>query len=147
MLLNLGEKQFLLILIPFYWFDQKELFNQTQIFLRICPLSYMVRKTNFLSFSVLVSDIVNFLTKKRSSPWISPKILQNNRKAEFSCMWLNLGRKTVFVNIYPLLMVWSITFVLTNPNFTQDFTLFKHGKNNKLSEYFSARFCDSHFSD
>ena len=74
-----GEKQFLLIFIPFYWFDQKQLFKQTQIFLRICPFSNMVRKTNFLSISVLVSEIVTFLTKKRSSPWISPKILQKNR--------------------------------------------------------------------
>ena len=74
-----GEKQFLLILIPFYRFDQKQLFKQTQIFLMICPFSNMVRKTNFLSISVLVSEIVTFLTKKRSSPWISPKILQKNR--------------------------------------------------------------------
>ena len=96
-----GGKTFLLILIPIYWFDQKKLFTQTQIFLRICPLSNMVRKTNFLSISVLVSEIVNFLTKKRSSPWISPKILQNNRKVWLSCMWLNLLRKTVFVNIFP----------------------------------------------
>ena len=32
-----GEKQFLLIFVPFYWFDQKQLFKQIQIFLRICP--------------------------------------------------------------------------------------------------------------
>ena len=54
-----GENCFLLILIHFYWFDQKELFKQIQIF-----------------------------------PGFAP---------------------------------------------------FKHGKKNKLSEYFSARFCDSHF--
>ena len=48
-----GEKQFLLIFIPFYWFDQRQLFKQIQIFLRNCPFSNMVRKTNFLSISVL----------------------------------------------------------------------------------------------
>ena len=32
-----GEKQFLLIFIPFYWFDQKQLYKQNLIFLRICP--------------------------------------------------------------------------------------------------------------
>ena len=68
-----GEKQFLLIFIPFYWFDQKQLFKQIQIFLRICPFSNMVRKTNFLSISVLVSEIVTFMSKKKSSLWISPK--------------------------------------------------------------------------
>ena len=30
-----GEKQFLLIFIPFYWFDQKKLFKKIQIFLSI----------------------------------------------------------------------------------------------------------------
>ena len=49
-----GEKQFLLIFIPFYRFVQN-LFKQIQIFLRICPFSNMVRKINFLSISVLVS--------------------------------------------------------------------------------------------
>ena len=32
-----GEKQFLLIFIPIYLFDQKKLFKQIQIFLRIWP--------------------------------------------------------------------------------------------------------------
>ena len=39
---------------PFYWFDQKKVFKQIQIFLRIFPISNMVRKTNFLSISGLV---------------------------------------------------------------------------------------------
>ena len=34
-----GENQFLLIFVPFYWFVQKQLFKQIQIFLRICPFS------------------------------------------------------------------------------------------------------------
>ena len=32
-----GEKHFMLIFIPFYWFDQKHLFKQNEMFLRICP--------------------------------------------------------------------------------------------------------------
>ena len=32
-----GEKQFLLIIIPFYWFDQKQLFKKIQIFQSTCP--------------------------------------------------------------------------------------------------------------
>ena len=96
-----GEKQFLLIFHPFYWFDQKQLFKQIQIFLRILPSSNMLRKTNFLTISVLVSEIVTFLTKKRGSLWILPKLLQNNRKAYFSCMWLTLGRKTVLLIFLP----------------------------------------------
>ena len=49
------------------WFDQKQLFKQIQIFLRICPFSNMGRKTNFLSISVLISEIVTFMSKKNSS--------------------------------------------------------------------------------
>ena len=62
-----GEKLFLLIFIRFDWFDQKNLLKQIQIFLRICPFSNMVRKTNFLSFSGLVSEIVTFMSKKNCS--------------------------------------------------------------------------------
>ena len=43
-------------------------------------------------------------------------------------MWLTLWRKTIFVNIYPLLLVCSKTVFLTNPNFPQDLSLFKHCK-------------------
>ena len=62
-----GEKQFLLIFIPFNWFDQKYLFKQIQIFLRICHFSNIVRKTNFLSIYVLVSAIATFMSKKKCS--------------------------------------------------------------------------------
>ena len=58
-----GEKQFLLIFVPFYWFGQKKLFKQIYIFLQILLFSNMFRKTNFLSISVLVWDIVIFWLK------------------------------------------------------------------------------------
>ena len=61
-----GEKQFLLIFIPFYWFDQKLLFKLIQISSGFVPLKHG-KKKKFLSISVLVSEIVPFLTKKRSS--------------------------------------------------------------------------------
>ena len=62
-----GEKLFLLIFVPFYWFDQKKLFKQIQIFLWICPFSNLLRTTNFLSISMELSERVTFWTKKRSS--------------------------------------------------------------------------------
>ena len=103
-----GEKQFLLIFIRFYWFDQKNLLKQIQIFLRICPFSNMVRKTNFLSISVLVSEIVIFMSKKKSSLWISTaKYFKTTERLSLASMWLTLWRKTVFVNIYPLLLILS----------------------------------------
>ena len=61
-----GEKQFLLIFIHFYWFDQKEWLIKSK-FSTGFHLSKMTGKTNFLSISVLVSEIVNFMSKKESS--------------------------------------------------------------------------------
>ena len=99
----------------------------------------MLRKTNFLIISVLLSEIATFLTKKRSSLWISPKLLQNNRKTQFSCLWLNLRKIIFFLEFVPF--YWFDQKVLF-----QKFLIllriypFKHVKKNKLSDYFSAPF-------
>ena len=74
MWLTLWKKKFLLLFIPFYWFEKKKVVKKNLNFL-------MVRKTNFLSISVLVSTIVTFMSKKKGSLRISFKMLQNNRKA------------------------------------------------------------------
>ena len=62
-----GEKQFFLIFVPFYLFDQNQLFKQIPNFPQNIPFSNMLRKTIFLSISVLISEIVTFLSKKRCS--------------------------------------------------------------------------------
>ena len=77
--LALWRNIFLLIYIPFYWFDQKKLFKTNPNFTQDLPLPNMVRKTNFLSTSVLVSEIVTFMSKKKRSLWISAKMLQKKR--------------------------------------------------------------------
>ena len=69
-------------------------------------------------------------------------MLQNNRKAQFKSLWLTLWGKTVFVNNYPLLLV---NCCLNKYKFSFEYAPFKHGKKNKLFEYFSARFGNSHF--
>ena len=99
----------------------------------------MLRKTNFLIISVLLSEIATFLTKKRSSLWISPKLLQNNRKTQFSCLWLNLRKIIYFFEFVPfywfdqkVLFQKFLILLRINP--------FKHVKKNKLSDYFSAPF-------
>ena len=97
----------------------------------------MLRKTNFLIISVLLSEIATFLTKKRGSLWISPKLLQNNRKTQFSCLWLNLRKIIFFLEFGPF--YWFDQKVLF-----QNFLIllriypFKHVKKNKLSDYFRA---------
>ncbi len=60
-----GKKnKFLLIYVPFYRFDQNDLFKQIQNFLRFFPFLNMLRKTNFLGISVLLSEIVTFGIKR-----------------------------------------------------------------------------------
>ncbi len=98
-----GKNKFLLIFPTFYWFDQNQLFKQIQIYLRIYPFSNLLRKTNFLSISVLLSDIVTFLTKTRRYLWISPKKLQNNRKYSLAVCGSICGEKQfllIFVPFY-----------------------------------------------
>ena len=100
--ISLGRKTVLKkYFFPFYWFDQHQLFKQIHIFLRIFTFSNMVRKTNFLSISVLVSEIVTFLINKRSSLGISPKMLQINRKAQYSSMWLTFQKKQFLLIFIP----------------------------------------------
>ena len=77
-----------------------------QIFLWNCPFSNLLRNTNFPRISEFLSESVNFLTKKRSFQWISPKTLQNNRKKEFSCMSVILRRKTILVNLIYVQFYW-----------------------------------------
>ena len=53
----------------------------------------MVRKTNFLSIYVLVSEIATFKSKKKSSLWISPKMLQNNWEPDLAVCGSLFGEK------------------------------------------------------
>ena len=90
MWLYLGRNFFLLIFPLFYRFDPKKLFKQIQIFLRISPFSNMLRKTNFLSISMLFSERVTFLSQKRISLWILQKYFKTKEKhslAECGSLW------------------------------------------------------------
>ena len=57
-----GEKQFLLIYVALYWFDQNLLFNKSKFFSVYAPFKHG-KKPNFLSISVVLSEIVSFLLK------------------------------------------------------------------------------------
>ena len=93
-----GEKQFLLILSHLTDLIQNICLNKSKYFSEF--FHFKNGKKNKLSeYFIAVSERATFLTKKRNSLWISPKILQNNRKIYFSSMWLTLWRKPVFFNI------------------------------------------------
>ena len=95
-----GEKKFLLIFVHFYSFDQKHLFKQIQIFLRTCPFPNMFKK-NFLSISVLFSGIINSWTTKRSSLWMSPKMLQTTEKYSLVLCGSLWGEKQFLLIFFP----------------------------------------------
>ena len=107
-----GEKQvFFLIFPPFYRFDQKQLFKQILIFIRICPFQTCLGK-NFLSVSVLFSEIVTFWTKKwKFSVNYPPKCFKTTQKHSSAVCGSLWGEKLVFVNISLLLLIWSKIFV------------------------------------
>ena len=133
MWLILGGETIFFRIWPFLLVWSKRFVLTNPNFTQDLPFSNMLRKTNFLSFSVLLSGIAIFLTKKRSSLWIFTKMLQNNRKAQFSCMCLTLGRITVFIRICPIWQVWSKRIVKTNLNFTQDLPFWNMLKKKILS--------------
>ena len=106
-----GEIQKKLIFVPFHWFDQKELFRQIQIFLRICPFSNMLRKTNFVSISLLLTEIVTFWSKKKVLCEFPPKCFKtivNHSLAVCCSLW---GEKKFLFYICSLSLVWSKTVV------------------------------------
>ena len=139
-----GEKQFLLIFIRFYWFDQKQLFKQIQIFLRICLFSNMVKKKKNLCISVLVSEIVNFWSKNKSSLWISQKCIKTTEKHSLA-VFGTLGGEKRFLLIFIPYYWFEQKELFKQIHIFLRICPFQHGEKNKLSEYCSARFWDSQF--
>ena len=83
----------MLIFICFYRFIKKKLLKQIQIFLWIFPFSNTVRKTNFRSISVLVSKIVTFMSKKKSSLKILQKSFKTTERNSLAVCGLLCGEK------------------------------------------------------
>ena len=75
----LAKKVLFLIFVHIYWFDQKQLFKQILILLRIYPFKH-VKKNKLSEYFIAPFWDSHFLTKKRSSLWISPKMLQTTEK-------------------------------------------------------------------
>ena len=128
----------MLIFIPFYLFMKNSSLNVSNI-PQDLSLSNMVRKTNFLSFSVLVSEIVTFMSNKKSSLRISPKILKTTEKQSLAGCGSLCGEKQ-FLLIFIPFYLFNQKKSLNISKFSTGYAPFKLGKKNKLSEFFSARF-------
>ena len=111
-----GGKLFLLVFVPFQWFEQKKVFPSNQ-FLRICYFSNYSRKNNFLSNS-LASFWESVLEPSgeiiSQFPWKCFKI------PEKFIWW----RKTIFVENCPFSLVWPIKVFPFKSKFSTGFATF-----------------------
>ena len=103
-------RKFLLIFVQCYWFDQKQLFKQIQIFLWIFHFSNWLRKTNFWVFLSFFLRLSLFGLKREVFIEYPRKRCKIQESIVYS-VWLILRRKKVLVNICPLLLVRSKQFV------------------------------------
>ena len=126
------------------------------------------------TISVLLSEIVIFLTKKRIFQWITQKCFKTTEKHRLlvcGSFWgdffiklahkcfettgkYNLAvcysfcwEKQFLLILVPFYCFVKIGFFTTNPNYPLDLPLFKLVEKNKLSDYFNASFWDSHLFD
>ncbi len=101
-----GKNEFFLLIFPsFYRFDQKNLLKEIQIFHRICTFSNMLRKTTFLSISVLFSEIDIFGLKRVLLCEFHQKCFKLTETHSLAVCGSIIGEKKVFVNIPPIFMV------------------------------------------
>ena len=147
MWLTLRRKHYLLIFVPFYWFDQKQLFKQIQIFLRICPFSNLLRKTNFLNISVLLSEKVTFWLKREVFNELARKCFITTGEHNLAECGSFCGEKLFLLIIVPFYCFEQKKLFTPNPNFPLAFLLFKLVEKSNLSEIFWASFWDSHSFD
>ena len=84
-----GEKQFLLIFVPFYWFDQKKFFKQIQIFHRSCLFQTWLEKQISEYFSACFGDC-HLMSKKKVLNEFPQKFFKT-RERQFRSTWLTFA--------------------------------------------------------
>ena len=99
----------------------------------------MVRKTNFLSISVLDSEIVTFMSKKKVHYEIPQKCFKTSERHSLAVCGSLCGVKQFLLIFIPFYWFDQKQLFKLIQIFS-GFAPFKHGKKNKLSEYFSAHF-------
>ncbi len=129
----------MLIFVPFYWFDQKMLFKQIQIFFRIYDFSNLLRKPNIMSISVLLSEIVTFGIKRYVYNELAQKCFKRTGKYNFAVCNSFCGERLFLLIIVPF-YCFEQKVVHTKFKFFSGFSYFKLIKKNKFPEYFCAPF-------
>ena len=122
------------------------MFKQIQIFLRICPFSKLLRKTNSLSISVLLSVIVNFFwLKMEFFSEFHQKCFKTTEKHILAVCGRSWREKKFLSTFIQFNYFEQKGLFKEYPNFPQDLLLFKLVENNKLSDYFWPSFWDVTF--
>ena len=75
----------------------------------------------------------------------SPKYIKTTERQSLAVCGSLCGEKTVFFKYLSPFTGLIKNYCLNKSKFSSEFAPFKHGKKNKLSVYFSARFLDSYF--
>ena len=115
--LTLGEKQFLLIFIPFTSLIKNGCLNKSKFSSVFAPFKHG-KKKKFLSISVLVSEMSLLCLKRKVLYEFHPKCFKTTKRHSLVVFSSLVGekhfllifslyfwwRKKVFVNIYPLLL-------------------------------------------
>ena len=122
--LTLWRKTVFVNIYPLLQVWSNQFFKQIQIFLRICSFSNMVRKTNFLSISVIIFESVTFESKKKSYLWISQKMHLNHIKSSLSVCGSLFGEKQ-FLLIYIPFYWFDQKNCLNISNFSSGFARFQ----------------------
>ena len=124
----------------------KKKFFKNPNFLLDLFFSNLLRKTNVLSLSEILSEVVIFDQKERFSVTF-PKMLKKKKKDFLAVCVSFWGEKQFSFLIVQFYCFEQKGLFITNPNFPLDFPLFKLVEKNKPSMFFWPFFWDSHFFD
>ena len=108
-----GEKQFLLICIPFYWIKQKKLFKQILILLIICPFQTWSEKQISEYFSPCFWESILCLKRKVFYEFL-PKFFKTRERNSLAVCGSVCGEKK-FLLIF-ILYYWCVQKQLFKKN-------------------------------
>ena len=117
------KNSFCKYLSPFTGFNKKSCLKYSN-FLQYLPISNMIRKTNFLSISVLVSGIVTFMSKKKSLYEFPPKCFKTTERFNLAVCG-SLCREKKFLLLF-ILYYWFVqNSCLNKSKFSSGFAPFQ----------------------
>ena len=119
-----GEKQFLLIIVLFYCFEQKGLFTTNPNFPLDFPLFKLVEKNKLSLYFWASFWASHFLEKSVVYSELAPKYFKTTEKHSLAVCVI-LRRNFFFVNICPVLLLWIKGVIYNKSKFSSGFAPFQ----------------------